>query len=104
MRTARDILGDALAHRASAVLLDYSPQGVAVRYMIDGVWLPQANRERETADPALEALKLLCGLNPQDRQSRQEGAFGLEYVVLRQSVFDKVDGARPSSAKSSPLS
>ena len=72
------------------MLLDYSPQGVAVRYMIDGVWLPQPNREREAADPALEALKLLCGLNPQDRQSRQEGAFGMEYAVLRQSVFDKV--------------
>ena len=90
LRTARELLADALARRASAVLLDYSPQGVAVRHMIDGVWLPQPNRERETADPALEAMKLLCGLNPQDRQSRQAGAFGMEYVVLRQSVFDKV--------------
>ncbi len=92
--TAKDILGDAIARRASAVLLDYSPQGVAVRCMIDGVWLPQANREREAADPALESLKLLCGLNPQDRQSRQEGVFGLEYSVLRQSVFDKVEKSK----------
>ena len=39
-------------------------------------------------------MKLLCGLNPQDRQSRQEGPFGLEYVVLRQSVFDKVERSK----------
>ena len=67
--------------------------------MIDGVWLPQGSRDREAADPALEALKLLCGLNPQDRQSRQEGPFGLEYVVLRQSVFDKVEQSKAVPGK-----
>ena len=36
-------------------------------------------RSRETADPALESLKMLCGLNPQDRQGRQQGTFAAEY-------------------------
>ena len=36
-------------------------------------------RSRETADPALESLKVLCGLNPQDRQARQQGKFLTEY-------------------------
>ena len=35
-----------------------------MRLMIDGVWIPREAKPRETADPALQALKLLCGLNP----------------------------------------
>ena len=92
--TAREILADGLARRAAAIMLDFTADTVAVRYLIDGVWLPQESREREAADRALEALKLLCGLNPQDRQKRQEGEFGVEFAVLRQAVFDKVERAR----------
>jgi len=83
LRTAREILADSLASRASALMLDYTAQGATIRTMIDGVWIPRETRARDVADPALESLKLLCGLNPQDRQSRQEGAFAAEYESAR---------------------
>ena len=56
--------------------------------MIDGVWIPAEPRGRDVGDPALESLKLLCGLNPQDRQSRQEGTFARRVRVapLRRHV------------------
>lgn len=76
---AREIVADAFSYRASSLMLDYTPQSVAMRFMIDGVWLNRDPLDRETADPALEALKVLCGLNPQDRQSRQKGTFAAEY-------------------------
>jgi type II secretory ATPase GspE/PulE/Tfp pilus assembly ATPase PilB-like protein len=79
LRTAREIVADALAGRATAIMLDYSQEATGVRTMIDGVWIPWEPRTRETGDPALEAMKLLCGLNPQDRQSRQEGTFLAQY-------------------------
>ncbi len=79
LRDGRQVLADGLSCRASAIMLDYTQQGVAVRYMVDGVWLQREPLERETGDPALEALKLLCGLNPEDRQNRQSGAFSAEY-------------------------
>ena len=60
-------------------MLDYTQQGMALNFMIDGVWIPREARDRESADPALAAMKLLCGMNPQDRQSRQEGPFTAEY-------------------------
>jgi type II secretory ATPase GspE/PulE/Tfp pilus assembly ATPase PilB-like protein len=77
--TARMILADALACRASAVMLDYTQQAVAVRYMVDGVWLPRDPIERQKGDPALEALKMLGSMNPVDRQNRQEGKFAADY-------------------------
>ncbi len=83
--SAREILADALSYRASAVMLDYTQQGVGVRLMIDGVWLNRPRLEREQGDPALESLKTLCGLKPQDRQSRQTGTFGVDYEAVEYS-------------------
>jgi type II secretory ATPase GspE/PulE/Tfp pilus assembly ATPase PilB-like protein len=79
LRPIREIVHFGLSSRASAIMLDYTQTSVAVRHMIDGVWHNREAIEREVADPALEAMKLLSGLNPQDRQNRQEGTFGAEY-------------------------
>jgi type II secretory ATPase GspE/PulE/Tfp pilus assembly ATPase PilB-like protein len=90
--TAREIFAEGLAGRASAIMLDYSPQGVAVQIMVDGVWLSGQARPRETGDPALESLKLLCGLNPKDRQSRQAGNFSTEYESVRYATSFTAQG------------
>lgn len=50
--TAREILAEGLAVRATAFMLDYTQQAAAIRTMIDGVWIPGEPRDRETADPA----------------------------------------------------
>ncbi|MGW8256237.1 MAG: ATPase, T2SS/T4P/T4SS family [Thermoguttaceae bacterium] len=80
---AREILADGLAFRASAIMLDYTQQAVGMNIMVDGVWIPRENMLRKEADPALNSLKLLCGLNPQDRQSRQSGTFAAEHKSVR---------------------
>lgn len=82
--TAREIIAAGLAGRASALMLDYSHQGVAVRRLVDGMWIPAGEvKDRELGDPALESLKMLCGLNPKDRQNRQDGTFIAEYEKIR---------------------
>lgn len=90
---ARKVLFEGLRARASAVVMDYSATAVSVRYFVDGVWMPQEALEREAADPALDALKELCGLNPKERRAKQTGKFGVEYFVLRKDVFTKMDRA-----------
>jgi type II secretory ATPase GspE/PulE/Tfp pilus assembly ATPase PilB-like protein len=76
---ARVVIADGLSHRAGAIMLDYSQQGVAVHWMVDGVWHTGEPLQREQGDPLLEALKLLSGLNPQQRQAAQKGTFNTEY-------------------------
>ncbi len=76
---ARTVIADGLSYRASAIMLEYTQQGVGVRVMVDGVWLPRESIDRETGDPALESMKVLCGLNAQDRQGRQNGKFAAEF-------------------------
>jgi type II secretory ATPase GspE/PulE/Tfp pilus assembly ATPase PilB-like protein len=98
MLTAREILAEGLVGRATSFMLDYTPQGVTVRTLIDGVWIPHEPRTREAGDPALETLKLLCGLNPQDRQTRQEGTFALDYES-RRYVASLVSQGTPSGER-----
>lgn len=82
LRAARQIIADGLQCRAMSILLEFTQQAVGVRYLIDGVWHQREPEEREKADPALEALKILCGLKAQDRQGRQEGTFAAEYQSI----------------------
>jgi type II secretory ATPase GspE/PulE/Tfp pilus assembly ATPase PilB-like protein len=77
---ARVLLADCMWHRCDAVMLDFVAQGMSVKYMVDGVWHDGDPWEREKADPLLEALKVLCGMNPQDRVKRQEGPFAMEFM------------------------
>ena len=51
LTAAREILAEAFKSRATAIMLDYTQQDVAMRTMVDGVWIPREARIRETADP-----------------------------------------------------
>jgi len=96
---ARRLLADALFRRADAVMLDYTQQAVGLRYLIDGVWQNGEPMERETGDFLLEALKLIAGLNPQDRQARQEGKFAVDYHVFKPIVFAHVERGKEEYRK-----
>jgi type II secretory ATPase GspE/PulE/Tfp pilus assembly ATPase PilB-like protein len=82
-REARQLLADALYRRGDSIMLDFTQQAASVRHMIDGVWHADDPIEREIADPMLEALKTLCGLDPNDRQKRQEGKFVADYQSVK---------------------
>ena len=41
----------------------------------------------QAGDPALESLKLLCGLNPKDRRNRQAGTFAADYDSARYTTI-----------------
>jgi type II secretory ATPase GspE/PulE/Tfp pilus assembly ATPase PilB-like protein len=75
---AVELLSDALGRRSDAVMLDYTAQGVALRYEIDGFWQNGDAREREPSDALLAVLKTIAALNPAERRARQQGKFAVE--------------------------
>ncbi|MDO4573885.1 MAG: ATPase, T2SS/T4P/T4SS family [Planctomycetia bacterium] len=79
---AREVLSTAMENRPDAIMYEFGSTTVAVRYQIDGVWNPGVPFARELGDPALEALKLLCGLDPKNRRTRQDGKFALKYEFM----------------------
>jgi type II secretory ATPase GspE/PulE/Tfp pilus assembly ATPase PilB-like protein len=85
LMAAREIVTECLANHATAMMLDYTQQAAAMRIMIDGVWAARDAKPREIADPALHALKALCGLDAGERRNRQEGQFAAEHDSIRYS-------------------
>src|SRR5205085_47876 len=45
-RPAGELIVDAINSRARAIMLDFSREGVTVRYQIDGVWADSPPRDR----------------------------------------------------------
>lgn len=75
---ASTIVAQALVSRADQILLDYSQQGVAVRFRVDGLWEAMPVMERALGDGVLVIFKKLCSLNPTDRKSRQVGTLPIK--------------------------
>ncbi|MBI1249732.1 hypothetical protein GC197_18050 [bacterium] len=75
----KELIAELITRRATRVMMDYTKETVAMRYLIDGVWLAGENRDRESSDQMLAVLKLLCNLNPSERRARQSGEFFVKY-------------------------
>jgi type II secretory ATPase GspE/PulE/Tfp pilus assembly ATPase PilB-like protein len=82
---AKELLWDTINRRADQIMLDYTPQGVAIRYEIDGVWHNGDGRDREGGDAVLAVLKTLASLKPAERRARQSGKFGIQQGKIKYS-------------------
>ncbi|MDO4568934.1 MAG: ATPase, T2SS/T4P/T4SS family [Planctomycetia bacterium] len=72
---AREMLSKVMEMHPEGIMLDYTAGGVSIKYLLDGVWNNAPVFPRDKATSALQALKILCGLKPEDRKNRQEGKF-----------------------------
>lgn len=78
-QAAREFIAQTLDRRGEAIDLMVASNATTMRYLIDGVWVNMPPIPAETAIGAVEVLKILCGLNPQDRVNRQQGKLDLKY-------------------------
>jgi type II secretory ATPase GspE/PulE/Tfp pilus assembly ATPase PilB-like protein len=76
---AQRMLAHALDSRAETIMLDYTAQGVAVRYQIDGFWHASPGLDRASGDVMLAVMKVIANLNMNERRAQQKGNFGAEY-------------------------
>ena len=82
----KELVADAIARRATRVMLDYTKESVAVRYDIDGVWHSLDPRDRETGDMMLAVMKKISSLNMDERRQHQEGDFRADLVTPKATV------------------
>lgn len=86
----RDLLLKAIGHRAGGIMIDYVAEGVAVKFLVDGVWLDGDPLTRMAGDPVLVSAKMLCGLRPEDRRTRQVGQFTAIEDATKRKIFCKL--------------
>jgi type II secretory ATPase GspE/PulE/Tfp pilus assembly ATPase PilB-like protein len=75
----KELVADMASRRIDRAMLEYGPQGVAVKNEIDGVWHNGEARDRESADVMLAVIKTLAALDAKERRKKQDGKFGAEY-------------------------
>ncbi len=90
----RQHLFDAISSNATHLMFDFTPERTVVRHQVDGVWLDlppiprviEKGRTKDIMEEMLEAAKMLVGLNPADRRSRQGGTFLA--IIRKKTKFD----------------
>ncbi|WDI44104.1 ATPase, T2SS/T4P/T4SS family [Bremerella sp. P1] len=82
----KELIFEMITRRASKVMMDYTKETVAMRYLIDGVWLAGENRDRESSDQMLVVLKLISNMNPNERRARQAGEFEIKYDIKKKVI------------------
>src|SRR5262245_59570615 len=76
---AGGVVSHCLSKKGERILMDFTAQACAVKFEIDGVWMNVDPYDRATGDAMLAVIKKISNLNPQDRRTKQEGRFGVEW-------------------------
>ncbi|HEY5801339.1 MAG TPA: ATPase, T2SS/T4P/T4SS family, partial [Burkholderiaceae bacterium] len=97
VKLVNSTLYDALKAGASDIHLESTPQGLAVKYRIDGVLDHAASvNGRELAEHVVSRLKVLAELDIAERRVPQDGSFQVEAggrdIDLRVSIMPSIHG------------
>ncbi len=96
VKIVQSVLAQAVERHASDVHFDPSPQGLTVRFRIDGVVHDVTSVPRQLAASVVSRLKILAELNIAERRMPQDGRVGFQVdgrrIDLRVVTLPLVDG------------
>ena len=78
----KQMMSDAFGRRAHTVLMEPRDGRVSIRFVIDGIPFPAAAVPGQKGVAMVQMLKLLAGLDPNDRKTAQAGGIKAEYDKL----------------------
>ena len=78
----KQMISDALARRAHTILLEPREGRVAIRFVIDGVPYPAAAIPGQKGSAMVQMIKLLSGLDVNERRTAQSGGMKTEYEKI----------------------
>ena len=78
----KQMMSDAFGRRAHTVLMEPREGRVSIRFVIDGIPFPAAAVPGQKGVAMVQMLKLLAGLDPNDRKTAQAGGIKAEYDKL----------------------
>lgn len=89
------MISDALARRAHMVQLEPTKGRIAIRFMIDGVAYPAGAIPGQRGMAMVQMVKLLAGLNTQERAEDQSGGIYAEYEETKYQLLVDTDVLKP---------
>ena len=73
------MISDGLARRAHLIVLEPAQGRIAIRFVVDGVPYPAGAVPGQRGMAMIQMMKLLAGLNPQERSESQSGGINAEF-------------------------
>lgn len=73
------MISDGLGRRAHMILLEPSQGRIVIRFVIDGIPYPAGAIPGQRGIAMVQMLKVLAGLNPQERKAEQSGGINAEF-------------------------
>ncbi len=82
--TTANMLVNVIEREAFTTVMDFTPNSVSFRFLMDGIWHNGLPMDRESGDFMLATLKRIAGMDYRERRKRQEGSFTTLYNKTRQ--------------------
>jgi len=77
------LIADAIGKRVEQVLMDYTRDGVVMKYQIDGMWHELPRRDRQSGDAMLASMKCLGNMDARERRAKQNGTFKVQFMHVK---------------------
>ena len=79
----KKMISDGLARRSHTILLEPAQGRVAIRFVVDGIPYPAGAIPGQRGMAMIQMIKVLAGLNPQDRDHPQSGGIHAEFEDVK---------------------
>lgn len=89
------MMSDALARRAHMIQLEPTKGRIAIRFVIDGIPYPAGAVPGQRGMAMVQMMKLLAGLNTQERSENQSGGIYAEYEETKYELFLDTEVLKP---------
>ena len=81
------MVSDGLARRAHTILLEPSQGRIVIRFVVDGIPYPAGALPGQRGIAMIQMVKVLAGLNPQERAAPQSGGMNAEFDGTRYELY-----------------
>lgn len=95
----KKMISDGLARRAERILLEPVQGRVAIRFVVDGIPYPAGALPGQRGMAMIQMVKVLAGLNPQERNEPQSGGISAEFDGVKYNLYTDTTPLKPGVEK-----
>lgn len=91
----KKMISDGLSRRAHTILLEPVQGRIAIKFVVDGIPYPAGAIPGQRGMAMVQMVKILAGLNPQERNEPQSGGINAEYEETKYELLTEFTPLKP---------
>ncbi|MEZ6133128.1 MAG: ATPase, T2SS/T4P/T4SS family [Planctomycetaceae bacterium] len=89
------MISDGLARRAQTITLEPARGSIAIRFVVDGIPYPAGALPAQRGMAMIQMIKVLAGLDPQEREQPQSGGMLAEFEGTKYQLLTEIVPLKP---------